>query len=225
MKLRRSQTQAFNNIVKYGKAFIFWGRQTGKSYLLSHIIQDFAAITKSSDILFFCDQKNHIKIYQDKVLKDIPKSVRKSKPGEITLFNNNYLTFCSIKEYDYYLRHLNPSLIIFDNYLIKDFSLFNNLILYILEHNNCKCIFTSYKIDFKLVKILDQNNNFYINIMANDNEYPITIVDDRDKLIITQDVLEYLATKPDELIDYDDLIFKRRKKLKQLKLLSEENES
>jgi len=227
MILKRNQQQAFNNIVKYGKAFIFWGRQTGKSYLLSHIIQDFAAITKSSDILFFCDQKNHIKIYQDKVLKDIPKSVRKSKPGEITLFNNNYLTFCSIKEYDYYLRHLNPSLIIFDNYLIKDFSLFNNLILYILEHNNCKCIFTSYKIDLKLVKKLDRND-FYINIMPSDNDYPYPFpnqIDDRDKIIITQEILEYIATKPDELVDYDDVIFKRRKKLKQLKLLSEDNDS
>lgn len=223
MILRKNQEQAFNNIAKYGKAFIFWGRQTGKSFLLSSIIQSYAANKKGTDILFFIKNKTYIKIAQDKVLKDIKNSIRSSKPSEIVLINNNYLTFCSIKEeYDYYLQHLNPSLIIFDDYDIADFYKFNNLTYYILK-NNCKCIFTSSKIDkidLKIVKLLDYNNDYYINIMSNDYEYPISFVD-KDKLIITPDILKELSYKPDELIDYDDIIFKRRKKLKQLKLLSE----
>ena len=233
MILKRNQQQAFNNIVKYGKAFIFWGRQTGKSYLLSQIIQTFAVNTKSSDILFFTNNKNKIQHYRDKILMDCIKVMRtpnrnkKPKPEELFLINNNYITFCSIKEYDYYLEHLKPSLIIFDDFLMSDSSQFDRLIKYILYNNNTKCVFASYKINLNLVKKLDRND-FYINIMPSDNDYPYPFpnqIDDRDKIIITQEILEYIATKPDELVDYDDVIFKRRKKLKQLKLLSEDNDS
>lgn len=228
MILQRNQQQAFNNIVKYGKAFIFWGRQTGKSYLLSQIIQTFASNTKSSDIIYFCDQKNHIKNTKSILTRNIDKSIRppgrsgrKPKENEIFLINNNYLTFCTIKEYDYYLLHLKPSLIIYDNFLAKYISDSDYLVKYIME-SNCKVVITSYEMNLRLVRALDVNNNYYINIMPGDDIPNLGI---STKLIVDPIIMNELSYKPDELIDYDDLIFKRRKKLKQLKLLSEENDS
>ena len=229
MILKKNQQQAFNNIVKYGKAFIFWGRQTGKSYLLSQIIQTFATNTKSSDIIFFCDQKNHIKNTKSLLIRNIDKTIRppgksgrKPKENEIFLINNNYLTFCTIKEYDYYLLHLKPSLIVYDNFLSKDISNCDYLIRYIME-SNCKVVFTSYEMNLRIVRILDVTNNYYINIMPGDDL--LNGLGISTKLIVPTIVIDELSYKPDELIDYDDLIFKRRKKLKQLKLLSEENDS
>jgi hypothetical protein len=219
MILKRSQQQAYNNIIKYGKAFIFWGRQTGKSYLLSKIIQTYIETVKNEDIIFFCGQINHIDIIKSTLIKDINKYIRpigksgrKQKKNEIFLINNNYLTICSIKEYDYYLLHLTPSLIIYDDFLSKDISHFDYLIRYIRE-SNCKVIFTSTEMSMLLIKILDINNDYYINIIPDDSQNEI------DTLIMDQ-----LLYKPDELLDYDDVIFKRRKKLKQLKLLSEKND-
>ena len=89
--------------------------------------------------------------------------------------------------------------------------------------SNCKVVFTSYEMNLRIVRILDVTNNYYINIMPGDdlsNGLGIST-----KLIVPTIVIDELSYKPDELIDYDDLIFKRRKKLKQLKLLSEENDS
>jgi len=221
MILDRIQQQAFNNIVKYGKAFIFWGRCTGKTHLLSHIIQTYVGNKKDEDIIFFVNQKNHIQTAKYRIIKDLhhsirspSKSGRKQKPEEVLLINNNYLTICSIKEYDYYLLHLKPTLIIYDDFLSTYLSNnFDCLINYIRKDLNCKVVFTSYDMDMRLVRLLDVNNDYYINIMPG------------KELIVSPNVMdELLLYKSDELIDYDDVVFQRRKKLKQLKILSNGND-
>ena len=225
MTLNITQNQAFINIVKYGKAFIFWGKQTGKSHLLSHIIQTYVANKKSEDIVFFVNQKNHIQSSKLEFIKNShnsirlhSKSARKQKPEEVFLINNNYLTICSIKEYDYYLYHLKPSLIVFDDFSLKNgLDNYNCLIKY-LQESNCKVVFTSINMDMSLIRILDINNEYYINIM----QCKDILTGISTKVIVPPNIIDELSYKPDELIDYDNVIFQRRKKLKQLKILSEE---
>ena len=213
--LKLHQEQAYHNILKYGKAFIFWPRQTGKSYFLSYIIKVFALNNKSSDILFFVNNKININMSQHKLLNDIEHTViKKTKKGEINLINNNYITFCSIKDYDHYITYLKPSLIIYDDFKLNNISQFEYLRTYLRE-SNCRSIFTSSIIDIKIINMLDLNNDYYINIMSVD--LPNSI----DKFIVEPGIIEQLSYKPDELIDYDDVIFKRRKKLKQLKIIND----
>lgn len=210
MKLRQNQEQAYNNIEKYGKAFICWQQNTGKSYLLSYIIRNFVANNRNTDILFFVNQKNHIDISQDHLMQNISREgiIRKHKKGEITLVNNNYLTFCCIKDYDHFLQHLSPSLIVYDELIFSNTQNFDFLIKY-LRISNCKCVFITPNIDLRIVNILDCNNDYYISIKLGE--------------LIDSKIIEKLSYKPEYLLDTDELIYQRKKKLKQLKLLSEDD--
>lgn len=209
MKLRQNQEQAYYNIEKYGKAFICWQRNTGKSYLLSYIIRNFVANNKSNDILFFVNQKNQISISQDHLIQNISREgiIRKHKKGEIALINNNYLTFCCIKDYDHFLHHLTPSLIVYDEFSFSNTKNFDFLIKY-LKTSNCKCIFITPNIDLRFINILDSNNDYYINIKLGE--------------LIDPKIIEKLSYKPEHLLDTDELIYQRKKKLRQLKSLSED---
>ena len=192
----------------------------GKSLLLSYYIENFVENNNDQDIVFFNDDKKRNAFSKDRLIRDIRHvTVSKKYIGayEIAFKNENYLRFCSIQEsYVHFLFRLKPSLIIYDEFCHKNLNKYNDLFLYLLN-NRCKVIFTSTYIDTRVIKLLDYRNDFYINIkrITEDNIEPKFKNYDYDSLIRKE-----LSYKTTELLDFDDTIYQRRKKLKELNDIS-----
>jgi len=203
MTFRKHQTYVFNKLLIHNKSFIFWPRQTGKSYLLSFIIEQFVNNNNNKDILFIIDDKNNINISKSRIINDIFSSIKKIRINELELVNDNYITFCPLdKNMNYTLHMLSPLLIIYDEFFIYNLDKLSGLNNYISTHN-CKCIFTSTSIDLNVVSLLDHNDDFYINIIP----YP---------RLDLKHLLKTLSYKKSELLDYFDLSFIRKIKIEAL---------
>ena len=136
---------------------------------------------------------------------------------EMSFLNDNYLTFCSIQEsYEHILHKLKPSVIIYDEFYHKDLKKYEYLAYY-LDNNNCKVIFTSTYIDTRIIKLFDSKNDFYINIrkITKDNIEPFFKNYDYKRLLRKD-----LSYKKTELLDFDDVIYQRKKKLEYLKKIT-----
>lgn len=221
MKLTTTQKHAYRKLLKYNNSFIFWTRQSGKTYLLTYFIENFVQNNKDKDILFIIDDEKYIRNSKKRILDEISKYVLiKIGNNDIRFINNNFLRFCTINyRFESTLIHTKPDVIIYDEFIIRDLNKIDLLIKYI-EISKCKCIFTSTYIDTKVIKALDYKNNYYINILPFFGHYDFSpfhrnIEYDHKKIVYTE-----LSYKPDELLDYRDIAYERMIKLKRLNEIS-----
>jgi hypothetical protein len=217
MKIRDHQIYALNKILKYQKSFLFWPRQTGKSFTISLFLDYFVNNNNSQNILFISNKKEYISVNRDRILKNIGNlTVDKHRSDNLYFINNNYLQFISInQDYGYQLRELTPSLVIFDEFNIDRISNLDAIAVYI-GFSKCKCIFSSTFMDMMVINLLDSNNDWYINIIPPSIDMNI----ERDNY--QEKVKELEKYKSDELLDYCELLFQRKKKLQKLNKISEE---
>jgi len=224
MNLREYQRHVFNKYLKYNKCLLFWSRQKGKSYIISHIIENFVKNNHDEDILFFVNSVHNISYSINKIIKNIGYliSLKNRKKNSFYFINNNHIKFLPInKDYNYDLNILKPSLIIFDEFIVfDDISIFDILINYIIR-NNCKTIFTSTCFDINVIRRLDVKNDFYINVYSDDIEYHHQVIESISSRgypdCSLDDLVKKLSYKPKDLLDYMTPNFWRREKLKNLK--------
>jgi hypothetical protein len=217
MKIRDHQIYALNKILKYQKSFLFWPRQTGKSFTIFLFLDYFVNNNNSQNILFISNKKEYISVNRDRILKNIGNlTVDKHRSDNLYFINNNYLQFISInQDYGYQLRELTPSLVIFDEFNVDRISSLESIGNYI-KFSKCKCIFSSTFMDMMVINLLDSNNDWYINIIPPSIDMNI----ERDNY--QEKVKELEKYKSDELLDYCELLFQRKKKLQKLNKISEE---
>jgi hypothetical protein len=225
LKIRDHQIYALNKLLKYQKSFLFWPRQTGKSFTISLFLDYFVNNNHNQNILFISNNKFYIKNDKDKIMRNIGNLILdKHRSEDINFINDNYLQFVSINQnYEYQLKELTPSLIIFDEFNIDKISSLEKIINYIAgkaEFSNLninpKCIFTSTFIDMKVINLLDYNNDWYINIIPPSKDMNIEFDNYKDK------VNELSKYKSDELLDYCELLYQRKRKIQKLNKISEE---
>jgi hypothetical protein len=216
-ELFQHQKIAFDKIIKNDKNFIFWPRQYGKSTLISAYLEHFINNNYNQNILIVCDQIAFIKNCRNKINSDIGQlSIDKHRSDDLYFINDIFLKFCSIKQHkstlSYIMSTLTPTLIIFDNiylynsyYNIEEFDMFLNT----------KFLYVSSFIDLRLIKLLDYNNDFYIDIIQ-----PVDKINVNDNDSITYFVIKELNYKPDELLDFSGKIFQRKRKLRKLNQIS-----
>jgi superfamily II DNA or RNA helicase len=164
MKLRDYQLYAFNKLIKHDNSFIFWPRQIGKSFLLSAYIEYFVNYNNDQDIVFICDIGKYIDNSKSKLVNDLPYLIEKIRKNDIEFINSNYVSFFSFQsDFIQQLYSLKPSLIIYDEFFIsknmKEANNFTELFNY-MNNSRCKSLFTSTRIDMRIIKALD---NFFFN--------------------------------------------------------------
>lgn len=219
IELNHIQRNALNNLIKNNKALIFWPRQSGKSLLLEYYIEHIVKNYSNEEILFVGYDQQNSKLFKNKLQYNLPNIIERNREKELKLINGNYITFYTNqgRNLEYSITTLKPTLIIFDDF--KNFqNKFNNIIP-LFFYLKCKLIITSDYIDFELIKKIDYINDYYINIIPNIKEYWIHDINsncyDFDKL-----VKENLYYKSDNLLDFDNIIFQREKKIKLLNKIS-----
>jgi len=222
VQLRDYQIKTLNKLIKYDNSFVFWPRQTGKSTLISAYIENFVINNSGKDILFICDSRRCIKYARNKIIDNLYYLVNNIKnSNKISFVNSNILTFFSF-DFDlyYHLNFLKPELVIFDELYISDSTRDDVKITefsYYMKNFNCKSIFISSRIDTRVIKSLDYRNQYYINIIpTNDKDLHLSENNNDYKIIINE-----LSYKPDELLDYFDLNYQRKKKLKKLNKIAD----
>ena len=217
MQLKTHQLNTINNLFKHDKSFVFWPRQTGKSYIISHYLECFVTNNFRQNILFINRDKGYVDIDRDRIMRNIGSlTIDKHRTENLYFINDNYLEFCCIKQNIYPLTKLNPSLIICDEFYFDNVSQLLPIKRYI-DKSKCKCIFTSTYIDMNVIKMLDDKNDFYINIIE-PNENDLDIGHDYKEKI------KELSYKPENLLDYNNVVYQRKKKLKKLNIISNESE-
>lgn len=209
------QQYTFSKLLKHQKSFLFWPRQTGKSFTISLFLDYFVKNNNVQNILFISNKKRYISVNRDRILKNIGNlTVDKHRSDNLYFINNNYLQFISInQDYGYQLKELKPSLIIFDEFNVDRISNLDAIAFYI-GFSKCKCIFTSTFMDMKVINLLDNNNDWYISIIPPSNDMNIESDNYHEK------VKELSKYKPDELLDFFDVIYQRKKKLQKLNKIS-----
>jgi len=221
MQLKQHQLYTYNKILKHQKSFIFWPRQTGKSYILSHYLEQFVNNNKDQDILFISNNKRYFTIDRDRIMKNIGYlTIDKHRTENIYFINNNYLEFCSInQDFAYLFYQFKPSLIIYDEFHVDRTDRLTLVYNYI-TNNSPKCIFTSTFIDMDVIKLLDFNNDWYINILPTSEMMGDQYLGQVDNY---KEKFKLLSYKPDNLLDFFDVIYQRKKKLKLLNKISNES--
>jgi hypothetical protein len=204
---------------------VFWPRRQGKTYLLTHYIENFVQNNYDQEIVFFGNTQRNYNDNRDIILSDImpvidPKRIRKAELGFI---NGNFLTFESIErdqKYEMTLNKLKPNLIIYDEIMLGNTYFLSELRNYI-ERNKVKCIFTSTFMNLDVIKFLDYKNTFYINIfpIQPEDEYQFS-----KGISKYSTLMEKLSYKPKNLLDYMDNTYQRKIKLQRLKEISENGE-
>ena len=216
--LRDYQILAFNKLIENDKSFIFWPRAKGKTYLIHSFIDYFVKNNNDQEIIIFVNDGRRTPDIMKKIriFLDNAGSVQSGKK----LINNNNITIISILSncYSEALRSKNPSLIIFDEFAINNLNNLGELSNYI-NNFNCKTIFTASYINTIAIKTLDRKNDFYINIkrISDDDLYNYYRFKNYDYDSLIKNILSY---KSDKLLDFDDTIYQRRKKLQALNKIS-----
>lgn len=217
MQLLDYQQRVFNKLLKFDKSFMFWPRQTGKSQILIAILEYFIQNNKDINILFIVHNKESIKNLLSKVYREIGSLVvdRHRTDDYLYFINNNSCKFSEIHNCTLSIMNLlKPTIILYDELWINNV---NDLA--ILKHyikiSKCKSIFTSTRVDLDIIKLLDSNNDYYINIMP--------VFDDEHKIDfnLNKEIIKELSYKPDHLLDYGDVVYQRKVKLKKLKEISD----
>jgi len=156
---------------------------------------------------------------RDRIMKNIGYlTIDKHRTENISFINNNYLQFCSInQDFAYLFYQLKPSLIIYDEFHVNTVDKLAVVYNYI-TNKNPKCIFTSTFMDIDVIKLLDFNNDWYINILpTSEITGDLNIESENYK-----EKFKLLSYKPDHLLDFFDVIYQRKKKLKILNKISNE---
>jgi len=208
MELKKYQINAFAKIIRNDKSVIIWPRQIGKSYLLYYYIENYIINNSDKKILFFSNDERQADNNKGILLKNINRGLIKiNKKNEILFINNNTIKFFSIQEnYINALFIIQPDLIIYDEFYYQTLLKIKDISDYV-DHNRLKSIFTLSYIDLNLIKILDDKRDCYFNIVL-------------DSDINRSFMIKNFSYKSDELLDYDDIIFQRIRKLKKLNLIS-----
>jgi len=218
--LRAYQKIAFDKINDNDKSIIIWPRQTGKSYLINKIIENFVINNSNKKIIFITESESYFAHSTLRIEKDINNVVVRYNKYDISFINNNKLIFFSIRNNIFpLLSNYNPQLIVADCYKKIQKSKTNN----ILEINmysdisKCKCLYTFFY-DINIIKDIDYKNDCYINILPYEkiNNYSF----DTDESIINSNVVKDLSYKPCVLLDYYNLTFIRKRKIQILNSLN-----
>ena len=229
--LKQYQENAFNKLLKHDKVFIFWPRQMGKSYLIDYYLDYFINNNTNERILYFTKKYKYCDNLKNKLARNI--NILNHTIHSISFKNNITLRECKLDDsYPYTLRGLTPSLIIFDEFSIRDLSGTDLIrlsdLLYYVNTNKCKIIFLSTHIDMKLVKIMDYYNDYYINIMQNNDV--LKNINNNPEYLSEFGGFEYekkvkneFSYKSFELLDFNNLSYQRKCKLKKLKEISNES--
>lgn len=211
MKLFDYQQRFFNKLLRFDRLMLFWPRKTGKSQVLIAILEYLILNNKNSNFLFITYSKLNTKIILSKIYKEIGSLIiNKHRSDDYLYFiNNNSCKFCIIEDCRLnVINSLTPIAILYDEFCLTEVD-----DLYILRDyikmSNCKSIFTSTIIDLETLKLLDNNNDYYISIIPTQE----------DKIDLNKKIVE-LSYKPDYLLDYNDVIYQRKIKLKKLKEIS-----
>ena len=96
--LRDYQEYALSNFIKNDKSMFFWSRQTGKSFVINKMIENFVINNNDKKIFFIIDYKKYFRDFMSKIRNDINNVVVKYSSNNINFINNNKLTFCSITD-------------------------------------------------------------------------------------------------------------------------------
>jgi hypothetical protein len=216
MQLNYYQEYTFNKLSKYNRSIIMWPRQSGKSYLIISIIEDFIKNNSDKDILLIVSNPKCEYYIFSRILKEIGGYIsKKSKSiNKISFINNNDVTIRTINNYDSVLHKIKPEFIIYDE--VFNFNYQKNVMLdYYIKNNSCKCIFTSTYFYLDMLKMLDYYNDFYINIKPSLSDY----LDDY-QLYNYNDIVKKLYYKPAHLLDVMSIKFIRTQKIKKLNKIS-----
>lgn len=216
MQLNSYQEYTFNKLAKYNKSIVLWPRQSGKSYLIISVIEDFIKNNSDKDILLLVHNTRSEYYIFSKILKEIGAYVSKNNKSinKLSFINNNDVTIKSINSYDSILHKIKPELIIYDE--VFNFNYQKNIILdYYIKNNNCKCVFTSTYFYLEMIKMLDYYNDFYINIKPS-----VNVIFDNEQLYNYNDIVKNLYYKPEHLLDVMDIKFIRTQKIKNLNKIS-----
>jgi len=234
MELKKYQEEVFNKLLKHDKTFIFWSRQMGKSYLIEYYLNYFINNKINENIIYFTKYYKYCVNLKNKLLN---YNIVTQTNHSILFKNNITLRFCKFEEgYAYTLRGLLPSLIIFDEFSIKDLNGSDLIrlteLIYYINTNKCKIIFISTHIDIRLVRLMDGKNDYYINVMQNfeilknsnnisggpiyNTEYLAEFGGSEYRKILEKE----FSYKPFNLLDFNDLSYQRKCKLKILREIS-----
>lgn len=207
--LRYYQKYTIDKFIDNQKCFICWNRQSGKDYTINNFLEYYVTNNSNKNIMYICSANDKIKNHIHKILKDIDhKVIQKVKSIYIDFINNNELIFSSINTVEKILfnKYDKYDLIIYnDIYKINNIDILNN---YINVHK-CKCIFSTWQMSDNIFKTVDYKNDFYINILTNQN-------------LKKYDLMRYY-NKSKENIDIFDTNFERNYKLKKLQDYEKEN--
>jgi len=220
--LRDYQEYALSNFIKNDKSMFFWSRQTGKSFVINKMIENFVINNNDKKIFFIIDYKKYFRDFMSKIRNDINNVVVKYSSNNINFINNNKLTFCSITDNFFsILTSYNPELIVIDGFSkitngINNVQYLNMFINMVSNKCKCKCIFT-FEYNINIIKTLDYKNDYYINIIPYDINDTL-MIDSSYKL--NSNILKDLSYKPYELLDYSNLSYIRKKKIKKLNSLN-----
>jgi len=220
MQLNKYQQNTFNKLLKFDRSFVFWPRQWGKSILLISYLEWFVTNHHQQNILLLVNKMAYLNSMKAKIKTNLGNLLLdRHRTDDLYFINENYLKFGSIYQpLEFKLYNLKPSLILYDEFIIFDLVDLLPIKKYI-DNFNCKCVFTSTFIDLSVIKMLDNKNDFYFNIIP-----PSLKEDDSDyaRLYFThmKGIVKELSYKPDYLLDYFEKIYQRKLKLKRINLIA-----
>lgn len=214
MELNKYQKYSYKSILNHDKNILLWNRQLGKTTIILHYIRNFILNNINTDIIFFSNSESFWLEIRSKIFNSLGKYVIENTSvvsKKIRFINNNDLKFISINNYDYFidLIRIKPELIIFDEIWNMKNEKLDKLHFYVCN-NSCKVILTGTNISMENILFLDSQNDYYINI----NSDSITYNE------ITNEIRKWLSYKPNHLIDFDNILFQRKKKLERLKKIT-----
>ncbi len=217
MQLRDYQLSIFNKLIKFDKSILLCPRQIGKTQILIEFLNYYINNNKDKNILFVVSNSRNIKMLMERIYHQFGSIILNKHRTEnfLYLINNNSCKILQFSKIN--LEKLNlfpPSIIIFDEFDINsnvdDFYIIN----FYIKYFNCKSIFVSSSshieqnrlqdsgINLDIIKLLDKNNDYFINITYNN---------------IDIEIIKELSYKPYYLLHLNDLQYNRKQKLKNLK--------
>lgn len=204
--LNNYQLYTLNKLIKHDNCFLFWPRQTGKTTLMSFYIGNYVKNNYGQNIIFIVNDKKRIRDSNYKIVRDLydSKVITKNYNNSLFFINDNILKFIKI---DNIINNptglFNNSLIIYDEFYYHEKLI--NLVHHLKYVEKYKSIFTSTDMNIDIIKKIDFKNNYYININTKYQKFP---------------EFDY---KENQLMDFNDLSYQRKSKIKLLNKISIEN--
>jgi len=237
-ELREYQKYVFNKFkYEHDKLFLVWFRQSGKSFLMVKIVEDFILNNKGKKILFFVDKKQYITHFKDMVIRNIPSNycISKHRSDDCLYFiNDNFLQFCSFKQGMSPLFTPAPDLVILDTIFLTPTETQRTqlkLLKIFMDAIVCKWIVVPALTELPdiYLDILDNDDTFYVNVLSyhmlnNGIETPKGEDSWVNHYTFKEDkCLEWFHNKRPEMVEYMSKNYMRRLKLKKLKKIQDGN--